>query len=128
VIAMYAAALRPRAVRSLTVSEPGCLRVAAGNPQVDAQIAGGELLYGQATGLAPLEFLRAFRGGVGSTHATPGQLTGELLHGVRYEDVYAYTQSMVLRSATGTMRIVDAYHPIDLLRAKGLLPGQVRTH
>ncbi len=30
VIALYAAALRPQAVRSLTVSEPGCLRVAAG--------------------------------------------------------------------------------------------------
>ena len=25
----------------------------------------------------------------------------------------------------GTMRIVDAYHPIDKLRAKGLLPEQV---
>src|SRR6202030_842838 len=30
VVALHAAALRPRAVRSLTVSEPGCLRVAAG--------------------------------------------------------------------------------------------------
>ena len=55
----------------------------------------------------------------------PGITTGELLKGVRYEDVYAYTQSMVLRSASGTMRIVDAYHPIDKLRAKGLLPEQV---
>jgi fructose-1,6-bisphosphatase II len=54
--------------------------------------------------------------------------TGELLKGVRYEDVYAYTQSMVLRSASGTMRIVDAYHPIDKLRAKGLLPEQVPIH
>ena len=44
---------------------------------------------------------------------------------MRYEDVYAYTQSMVLRSASGTMRIVDAYHPIEKLRAKGLLPEQV---
>ncbi len=58
--------------------------------------------------------------------AATGITSGELLKGVRYEDVYAYTQSMVLRSATGTMRIVDAYHPIDLLREKGLLPGQVR--
>ncbi len=58
--------------------------------------------------------------------AATGITSGELLHGVRYEDVYAYTQSMVLRSASGTMRIVDAYHPVDLLRAKGLLPGQVR--
>jgi fructose-1,6-bisphosphatase II len=58
--------------------------------------------------------------------AATGITSGELLHGVRYEDVYAYTQSMVLRSQSGTMRIVDAYHPIDKLRAKGLLPEQVR--
>jgi pimeloyl-ACP methyl ester carboxylesterase len=83
VIAMYAAALRPAAVRSLTVSEPGCLRVAAGDPLVDAQIAGGELLYERARELAPLEFLRAFRGGVGSTHDTPAELSGELLAGAR---------------------------------------------
>jgi len=57
--------------------------------------------------------------------AATGITTGELLKGVRYEDVYAYTQSMVLRSTSGTMRIVDAYHPIDKLRAKGLLPEQV---
>lgn len=83
VIAMYAAALRPEAVRSLTLSEPGCLRVAAGDARVDAQIAGGELLYGRAAELSPREFLLAFRGGVGSTHQTPDELEGELLHGVR---------------------------------------------
>jgi pimeloyl-ACP methyl ester carboxylesterase len=64
VIALYAAALRPGAVRSLTVSEPGCMRVAAGDPVVDVQIANGELLYERADELAPLDFLRAFRGGV----------------------------------------------------------------
>jgi fructose-1,6-bisphosphatase II len=58
--------------------------------------------------------------------AATGITSGDLLKGVRYEDVYAFTQSMVLRSASGTMRIVDAYHPIDKLRAKGLLPEQVR--
>jgi fructose-1,6-bisphosphatase II len=57
--------------------------------------------------------------------AATGITSGELLKGVRYEDVYAYTQSMVLRSASGTLRIVDAYHPIEKLRAKGLLPEQV---
>jgi fructose-1,6-bisphosphatase II len=57
--------------------------------------------------------------------AATGITSGELLKGVRYEDIYAYTQSMVLRFASGTMRIVDAYHPIDKLRAKGLLPEQV---
>jgi len=66
-------------------------------------------------------------GGKDVFFAATGITTGELLKGVRYEDVYAYTQSMVLRSASGTMRIVDAYHPIDKLRIKGLLPEQVRV-
>jgi hypothetical protein len=70
-------------VRSLTLSEPGCLGVAAGDPRVDAQISGGEYLYERAADFAPLEFLRAFRGGVGSTHETPEHLTGELLRGAR---------------------------------------------
>jgi pimeloyl-ACP methyl ester carboxylesterase len=83
VIALYAAALRPRAVHSLTVSEPGCLRVAAGDPQVDLQIANGEILYERRAQFTPLEFLRAFRGGVGSTHETPAELAGELLRGAR---------------------------------------------
>jgi len=83
VIALYAAALGPGRVHSLTVSEPGCLRVAAGDPQVDAHIAHGELLYRHAGELAPLEFLRAFRGGVGSTNETPADLSGELLAGAR---------------------------------------------
>jgi pimeloyl-ACP methyl ester carboxylesterase len=83
VIALYAAALAPERVRSLTVSEPGCMAVAGGNPLVDAQIAGGELLYARAGEMEPLQFLRAFRGGVGSTHDTPEQLAGELLAGAR---------------------------------------------
>jgi pimeloyl-ACP methyl ester carboxylesterase len=83
VIALYAAALRPHAVRSLTISEPGCLRVAAGDPLVEAQLRNGELLYEHAGSLAPLDFLQAFRGGVGSSPPTPEQLQGELLQGAR---------------------------------------------
>jgi pimeloyl-ACP methyl ester carboxylesterase len=83
VIALYAAAIRPQAVLSLTVSEPGCLRVAAGERLVDVQIAHGELLYERADTFQPLEFLSAFRGGVGSTHETPAELSGELLVGAR---------------------------------------------
>ena len=85
VIALHAAALAPESVRSLTVSEPGCLRVAAGQPAVDAAIAGGELLYAHALAdeLEPIDFLRFFRGGVGSTHETPAHLEGELLRGAR---------------------------------------------
>jgi pimeloyl-ACP methyl ester carboxylesterase len=83
VVALYAAALRPQAVLSLTVSEPGCLRVAAGEEHVDAQIRGGELLFANDAALSPLEFLTAFRGGLGSSHETPPELTGELLAGAR---------------------------------------------
>lgn len=83
VIALWAAALRPRAVRSLTVSEPGCLRVAAGVAHVDAQIANGELLYQHTDTLTPAQFLEAFRGGAGSMRQTPPQLTGKLLQGAR---------------------------------------------
>jgi pimeloyl-ACP methyl ester carboxylesterase len=83
VIALYAAALAPDRVRSLTVSEPGCMAAAAGDPRVDAQIAAGDALYAQAQQMQPLQFLRAFRGGVGSTHDTPEQLAGELLAGAR---------------------------------------------
>jgi fructose-1,6-bisphosphatase II len=57
--------------------------------------------------------------------AATGITTGELLQGVRYEEHYAFTDSMVLRSASGTMRFVEAYHPMTRLRAKGLLPEQV---
>lgn len=57
--------------------------------------------------------------------AATGITTGEMLRGVRYEDFYAYTQSMVLRSSSGTMRYVDAYHDLGKLREKGLLPEQV---
>jgi pimeloyl-ACP methyl ester carboxylesterase len=81
VIALYAAALAPDAVVSLTVSEPGCMRVAAGDPQVDAQIANGELLYERALDLAPRDFLLAFRGGVGSANETPPELGAELERG-----------------------------------------------
>jgi pimeloyl-ACP methyl ester carboxylesterase len=82
VIALLAAAERPEAVRSLTVSEPGCLRVAAGTPVVDEMIANGELLFQNASSIPSQEFLRLFRGGAGSAFQTPEQLPEELMHGV----------------------------------------------
>ena len=82
VIALLAAADRPDAVRSLTVSEPGCLRVAAGTPVVDEMIANGELLFENASSIPSEEFLRLFRGGAGSAYGTPDQLPEELMHGV----------------------------------------------
>jgi pimeloyl-ACP methyl ester carboxylesterase len=82
VIALLAAAERPEAVRSLTVSEPGCLRVAAGTPVVDEMIANGTLLFENAESIPSEEFLRLFRGGAGSAWGTPDELPEELLHGV----------------------------------------------
>ena len=82
VIALLAAAERPEAVWSLTVSEPGCLRVAAGTPVVDEMIVNGELLFSHAEDIASDEFLRLFRGGAGSAYGTPEQVPDELLHGV----------------------------------------------
>ena len=57
--------------------------------------------------------------------AATGITSGDLLRGVRYEDFYAYTHSMVLRSRSLTMRYVDAYHDMSKLRQNGLLPEQV---
>jgi pimeloyl-ACP methyl ester carboxylesterase len=82
VIALLVAAQRPEAVRSLTVSEPGCLRVAEGTPVVDEMIANGERLFREGERIPDEMFLRLFRGGAGSAYGTPEQLPEELLHGV----------------------------------------------
>jgi len=83
VIALFAAALRPEAVRSLTVSEPGSLTVAAGNPAVDAVIETGNELFRRGPEMDPREMLLFFRSGVGSRHHTPDELEGDLLEGAR---------------------------------------------
>jgi len=82
VIALLAAAQRPEAVRSLTVSEPGSLRVAEVTPVVDEMIANGERLFSHASEIPSEDFLRLFRGGAGSAYETPGELPEELLQGV----------------------------------------------
>ncbi len=84
VIALLAAALRPHAVRSLTVSEPGALRLAAGDPAVDATIAHGEQLYRHRDELDARDFVLLFRSGVGSAHATPDELPDWLERGARH--------------------------------------------
>jgi pimeloyl-ACP methyl ester carboxylesterase len=83
VIALLAAAARPRAVRSLVVSEPGLLRLAAGDPLADELIARGERLYASGSVMAPSEFLRVFRAGVHSAHDTPDELPAWLEHGAK---------------------------------------------
>ena len=84
IIALLAAAMRPKAVRSLIVSEPGLLRLAAGDPSADAMIGRGERLYRVGPTLPPGEFLRIFRAGLNSAHETPEQLPAWLERGARH--------------------------------------------
>ncbi len=84
VIALLAAALRPDAVHSLTVSEPGALRLAAGDPEVDATIVNGEALYRHRDQIDPRDFVLMFRSGVGSVRETPGELPEWLERGARH--------------------------------------------
>ncbi len=45
--------------------------------------------------------------------AATGVTDGELLRGVRFEHREAVTQSLSMRSKTGTVRLIDARHPFD---------------
>jgi fructose-1,6-bisphosphatase II len=47
--------------------------------------------------------------------AATGITDGELLKGVRYEPGVVHTQSLVMRSRSGTVRTIDAVHRIDKL-------------
>jgi fructose-1,6-bisphosphatase II len=49
--------------------------------------------------------------------AATGVTDGELLRGARYRAGGAQTQSMVMRSKSGTIRIVDSWHSLTKLRA-----------
>lgn len=48
--------------------------------------------------------------------AATGLTDGALLRGVRFDKRGARTQSLVMRSRSGTVRFVDAYHRVDKLR------------
>ncbi|HET8684168.1 MAG TPA: class II fructose-bisphosphatase [Micromonosporaceae bacterium] len=45
-----------------------------------------------------------------------GVTSGDLLRGVRYRSGGAYTQSIVMRTKSGTIRIIDSYHRLEKLR------------
>jgi fructose-1,6-bisphosphatase II len=47
--------------------------------------------------------------------AATGVTDGELLHGVRYDPRGAHTQSLVMRSKSGTVRLINAQHRLDKL-------------
>jgi pimeloyl-ACP methyl ester carboxylesterase len=80
VIALYAAAERPEAVLSLTVTEPGSLTL-AGTPEGEEMIANGNRLFAARDSISPADFLRYFRAGTGSSRSTPEKLPEELLRG-----------------------------------------------
>ena len=42
-----------------------------------------------------------------------GVTSGDLLRGVRYRSGSAYTQSLVMRSKSGTIRVIDSYHRLE---------------
>ncbi len=48
--------------------------------------------------------------------AATGITDGELLKGVRYDASGATTQSLVMRSKSGTVRMINAHHPLDKLQ------------
>jgi len=45
-----------------------------------------------------------------------GITSGDLLRGVRYRGSGAYTQSIVMRSKSGTIRVIDSFHRLEKLR------------
>ena len=47
--------------------------------------------------------------------AATGITDGDLLKGVQYTTGSAHTQSIVMRSMSGTVRVVDAHHKLDKL-------------
>ncbi len=83
VICLLAAASAAARVRSLTVIEPPCTRVALGNPAVAAFARGGADLWEHGPRDDPEAFLRAFLHSVGSTFDPPSPLPPELEQGAR---------------------------------------------
>ena len=48
--------------------------------------------------------------------AATGITDGELLKGVRFDPEYVHTQSLVMRSASGTVRLINAMHRVDSMK------------
>jgi fructose-1,6-bisphosphatase II len=65
------------------------------------------------------------RGGKDVYMSLTGITDGELLRGVRYRGPYGMTQSLVMRSLTGTARRVESTH--DLRRLAGVVGAAFET-
>jgi fructose-1,6-bisphosphatase II len=53
--------------------------------------------------------------------AATGVTSGDLVRGVRYRGGGAYTQSIVRRSKSGTIRVIDSFHRLEKLRHYSLV-------
>jgi fructose-1,6-bisphosphatase II len=53
--------------------------------------------------------------------AATGITSGDLLRGVRYRGSGAYTQSIVMRSKSGTIRMIDSFHRLEKLRSYSIV-------
>lgn len=83
VICLLAAAEAAARVRSLTVIEPPCTRVALGDPVVAGFVDVASELWQHGPRDDPEAFLRAFLQAVGSTFEPPSPLPAELERGTR---------------------------------------------
>jgi pimeloyl-ACP methyl ester carboxylesterase len=81
VICLLAAAIRPDALRSLTVSEPPAFGVAAGHPAVDDLVAGLKRHWREGPRDNPDQFLGTFLRLVGSATELPDPLPPTLAQG-----------------------------------------------
>jgi pimeloyl-ACP methyl ester carboxylesterase len=115
VIALLAAARYAERVGSLTVIEPPCLAVAAGNPVVDAFTEGSTELW-EHGGRDPEVFLRGFLAAVGAP-APRGDVSPALLQGARTLMVerYPWTAEIPLEALARTrfpkLVVSGAHHP-----------------
>lgn len=83
VIALLAAAARPKPLASLTVIEPPATRVARHDPAVAEFARGGVELWANGPRDDPEAFLRAFLAAVGSAYDPPSPLPPELEQAAR---------------------------------------------
>jgi pimeloyl-ACP methyl ester carboxylesterase len=115
VISLLAAARYPQLLRSLTVIEPPCLGVAAGDPAVDEFIDRSEALWKDGP-REPEEFLRLFLDAVGSALPS-GEFSPALLQGARTLMVerYPWTAEIPLDALARTpfpkLVVSGAHHP-----------------
>ena len=84
VISLYAAALRPEAVRSLTLIEPPAFAVARGHPAVDRLVEELRALWDEAGSMEPPAFLGEFSSRVIGRRVPPSmELPPDVEQGVR---------------------------------------------